>query len=163
MITQSRRLIGRLSKQASARGAGCIPGAFVVARLCGQCLAGSVGDDLSRRYHQERMDRRSRFRIRRSDARGGDRFAQRTRWQNRRGTRCCPALPISINAVGEPRLIADGQKVRVIFEQDGLIIEILCVSLQAGGAGDVISIRNLDSGVTISGIVQTDGTVRVGG
>jgi flagellar basal body P-ring formation protein FlgA len=74
-----------------------------------------------------------------------------------------PGLPISINSVGEPRLIADGQKVRVIFEQDGLIIESYASALQAGGAGDVISIRNLDSGVTISGIVQTDGTVRVGG
>ena len=31
-----------------------------------------------------------------------------------------PGLPISINAVGEPRLIVDGQKVRVVFEQDGL-------------------------------------------
>jgi flagellar basal body P-ring formation protein FlgA len=74
-----------------------------------------------------------------------------------------PGLPISTNAVGEPRLIADGQKVRVIFEQDGLIIESYASALQAGGAGDVISIRNLDSGVTISGVVQTDGTVRVGG
>ncbi len=74
-----------------------------------------------------------------------------------------PGLPISTNAVGEPRLIADGQKVRIIFEQDGLIIESYASALQAGGAGDVISIRNLDSGVTISGIVQTDGTVRVGG
>ena len=74
-----------------------------------------------------------------------------------------PGLPISTNAVGEPRLIADGQRVRVVFEQDGLIIESYASALQAGGAGDVISIRNLDSGVTISGIVQTDGTVRVGG
>ncbi len=74
-----------------------------------------------------------------------------------------PGLPISANAVGEPRLIVDGQKVRVVFEQDGLVIETYAAALQAGGAGDVISIRNLDSGVTISGIVQTDGTVRVGG
>ncbi len=74
-----------------------------------------------------------------------------------------PGLPISANAVGEPRLIVDGQKVRVIFEQDGLIIETYAAALQAGGAGDVISIRNLDSGVTISGTVQSDGTVRVGG
>ncbi len=74
-----------------------------------------------------------------------------------------PGYPISINAVGEPRLIVDGQKVRVVFEQDGLIIESYASALQAGGAGDIISIRNLDSGVTISGVVQTDGTVRVGG
>jgi flagellar basal body P-ring formation protein FlgA len=74
-----------------------------------------------------------------------------------------PGLPITINSVGEPRLIADGQKVRVVFEQDGLVIESYASALQAGGAGDIISIRNLDSGVTISGVVQSDGTVRVGG
>lgn len=74
-----------------------------------------------------------------------------------------PGLPISFNAVGEPRLVVDGQKVRVIFEQDGLTIETYCAALQAGGAGDVISVRNLDSGLTISGTVQSDGSVRVGG
>jgi flagellar basal body P-ring formation protein FlgA len=74
-----------------------------------------------------------------------------------------PGLPIATNAVGEPRLIVDGQKVRLIFEQDGLIIETYAAALQAGSAGDVISVRNIDSGMTISGTVQTDGTVRVGG
>jgi flagellar basal body P-ring formation protein FlgA len=74
-----------------------------------------------------------------------------------------PGLPISTNAVGEPRLIVDGQKVRIIFEQDGLEIETYAAALQAGGTGDVISVRNLESGLTISGVVQSDGTVRVGG
>lgn len=74
-----------------------------------------------------------------------------------------PGLPISSNAVGAPRLIVDGQKVRIIFQQDGLEIETYAAALQAGGAGDVISVRNLDSGLTISGVVQSDGTVRVGG
>ena len=74
-----------------------------------------------------------------------------------------PGLPISLNAVGEPRLVVDGQKVRVVFEQDGLVIETYAAALQAGGDGDVISVRNLDSGLTISGIVQADGSVRVGG
>jgi flagellar basal body P-ring formation protein FlgA len=74
-----------------------------------------------------------------------------------------PGLPIATNAVSEPRRIVDGQKVRLIFEQDGLIIETYAAALQAGGAGDVISVRNIDSGTTVSGTVQTDGTVRVGG
>ena len=74
-----------------------------------------------------------------------------------------PGLPIAAGAVGEPRLIVDGQKVRVIFEQDGLVIETYAAALQAGGTGDVISVRNIDSGTTISGVVQSDGTVRVGG
>ncbi|QAY96191.1 flagella basal body P-ring formation protein FlgA [Methylovirgula ligni] len=74
-----------------------------------------------------------------------------------------PGLAISFNAIGEPRLVADGQKVRVVFEQDGLVIETYAAALQAGGDGDVISVRNLDSGLTISGTVQADGSVRVGG
>jgi len=51
----------------------------------------------------------------------------------------------------------------LIFEQDGLVIETYAAALQAGSAGDVISVRNIDSGMTISGTVQTDGSVRVGG
>jgi flagellar basal body P-ring formation protein FlgA len=74
-----------------------------------------------------------------------------------------PGLPIATNSVGEPRLIVDGQKVRVIFQQDGLEIDTYAAALQAGGTGDVISVRNLESGLTISGVVQSDGTVRVGG
>jgi flagellar basal body P-ring formation protein FlgA len=74
-----------------------------------------------------------------------------------------PGLPIATNSVGEPRLIVDGQKVRVVFQQDGLEIDTYAAALQAGGTGDVISVRNLESGLTISGVVQSDGTVRVGG
>ena len=35
-------------------------------------------------------------------------------------------------------------------------------ALQAGGVGDVIPVRNTESGITVSGTVQIDGTVRVG-
>ncbi|HLH10782.1 MAG TPA: flagellar basal body P-ring formation chaperone FlgA [Methylovirgula sp.] len=74
-----------------------------------------------------------------------------------------PGLPIPINAVGSPDAVTNGAKVRVIFEQDGLVIETYAAALQSGGVGQVISVRNLDSGITISGIVQSDGSVRVGG
>jgi flagella basal body P-ring formation protein FlgA len=74
-----------------------------------------------------------------------------------------PGAPIPANAVGAPRAVANGGKVRVVFIQDGLEISTYATALQAGGVGEVISIRNLDSGLTISGIVQSDGSVRVGG
>jgi flagella basal body P-ring formation protein FlgA len=74
-----------------------------------------------------------------------------------------PGVPIPINAVGEPNAIANGARVRVIFEQDGLDIETYAVALQAGSVGQVISVRNPDSGMTISGVIQADGSVRVGG
>ncbi len=59
--------------------------------------------------------------------------------------------------------MTNGAKVRVVFEQDGLVIETYAAALQAGGVGEVISVRNLDSGLTISGTIQADGSVRVGG
>ncbi|MGB8279231.1 MAG: flagellar basal body P-ring formation chaperone FlgA [Methylovirgula sp.] len=74
-----------------------------------------------------------------------------------------PGVPIPMNAVSEPNAISNGARVRVVFEQDGLDIETYAIALQAGSVGQVISVRNPDSGTTISGIVQADGSVRVGG
>ena len=36
------------------------------------------------------------------------------------------------------------------------------LSLQQGSIGETISLRNSDSGTTIRGVIQGDGTVRVG-
>jgi flagella basal body P-ring formation protein FlgA len=36
------------------------------------------------------------------------------------------------------------------------------VTLEPGSAGDVIKVRNMDSGRVFSGIVMADGTIRVG-
>ena len=74
-----------------------------------------------------------------------------------------PGLPISFNAVGEPRLVVDGQKIRVIFEQDGLTIRPMPPPCRRAGWAMSSRVRNLDSGLTISGTVQADGSVRVGG
>ncbi|MGA3303677.1 MAG: flagellar basal body P-ring formation chaperone FlgA [Methylovirgula sp.] len=74
-----------------------------------------------------------------------------------------PGVPVPLNAVSEPNAISNGARVRVVFEQDGLEIDTYAVALQAGSVGEVISVRNPDSGTTISGVVQSDGSVRVGG
>jgi flagella basal body P-ring formation protein FlgA len=74
-----------------------------------------------------------------------------------------PGVPIPVNAVTEPNTIANGTKVRVVFHQNGLTIETYAIALQAGKVGEAISVRNPDSGMTISGVVQADGSVRVGG
>lgn len=74
-----------------------------------------------------------------------------------------PGLPIPINAVTVPNAVTNGEKVKVVFQQGGLDIETYAVALQAGRVGEVISVRNVDSGMTISGVVQADGSVRVGG
>jgi flagella basal body P-ring formation protein FlgA len=74
-----------------------------------------------------------------------------------------PGVPISATAVTEPRLIVNGARVRVVFVEGGMTITTYGSALQAGGAGDIVSIRNLDSGLTVSGVVQPDGSVRVSG
>lgn len=74
-----------------------------------------------------------------------------------------PGLPIPVNAVSEPRLVSNGERVRVVYAEGGLTITTYGSALQAGGAGDVVSVRNLDSGLTISGVVQPDGSISVSG
>lgn len=72
-----------------------------------------------------------------------------------------PGKPIPINSIRDPQVIKQGKAVRVIFTTDGLTIAGLAVALQSGGVGDIISLRNVDSGVVIRGEAQADGTVRL--
>ena len=65
-------------------------------------------------------------------------------------------------AVGDARLIVNGARVPVIYQEGALTILTYATALQSGSAGETVSVRNLDSGRTISGVVQADGTVLVG-
>ena len=55
-----------------------------------------------------------------------------------------------------------GKSSLVVFEIGGLTITTQAVALQNGVAGDVVTLRNPDSGVVIQGTVERDGTVRLG-
>jgi flagella basal body P-ring formation protein FlgA len=70
--------------------------------------------------------------------------------------------PIPINAVRDAYLVEQGKTALVIFETGGLTITLQATALQSGSAGDVISLRNNDSGTIIKGTVASDGTVRLG-
>lgn len=74
-----------------------------------------------------------------------------------------PGAPIPWNAIMEPKTVSNGAKVRIVFQEEGLTITAYGAALQSGGVGDIVSVRNLDSGLTISGTVQSDGSVRVSG
>jgi flagellar basal body P-ring formation protein FlgA len=74
-----------------------------------------------------------------------------------------PGSPIPLNAIGDPKTIANGAKVRIFFEYGGLAITAYGTALQAGSVGEIILVRNLGSGITVSGAVQADGSIRVGG
>lgn len=74
-----------------------------------------------------------------------------------------PGAPVPTSAITERKLVAQGAKVRIVFEDAGLSIVAFGTALQSGSAGAVIQVRNFDSGVTVSGTVADDGSVRVSG
>jgi flagellar basal body P-ring formation protein FlgA len=73
-----------------------------------------------------------------------------------------PGQPIPMNATRDSYAIAQGRTALLVFRSGGLTITSTAVALQNGGIGESISARNADSGVIIKGIVQADGTIRVG-
>lgn len=73
-----------------------------------------------------------------------------------------PGQPVPLNAVREPHLVTQGRTVLVVFRSEGLSITGHGVALQSGGAGEIISLRNTDSGSVVKGTVQADGSISVG-
>lgn len=74
-----------------------------------------------------------------------------------------PGEAIGLSDVGAPRLVVNGAEVALYYIEDGLTIATSASALEDGSAGDVVRVRNNDSGVVVSGAVQPDGSVRVGG
>ena len=73
-----------------------------------------------------------------------------------------PGRPVPVVAVAVPDLVPRGKPVEIVFQEGGLTILAQAMTLEAGSAGDVIRVRNLDSGLIIKARVHADGTVRVG-
>ena len=73
-----------------------------------------------------------------------------------------PGRLIALSSLREAYAVEAGKPVQVQFIQGSLTISAVGVPLQPGSTGDLIRVRNIDSGVVFSGIVMADGTVRVG-
>jgi flagella basal body P-ring formation protein FlgA len=73
-----------------------------------------------------------------------------------------PGHPIPVNAVEEAAVIERGVPVQMVFRQGALTITAYAAPLQSGGVGDVVRVRNVDTGLIVVGVVQADGTIRVG-
>ena len=73
-----------------------------------------------------------------------------------------PGRYIPANAVREAWLVEQGASVQVYFIAGGLTIAATAVTLEPGAAGDLVKVRNIDSGKVFSGTVLADGTIRVG-
>ncbi|MBS7537941.1 flagellar basal body P-ring formation chaperone FlgA [Ancylobacter lacus] len=73
-----------------------------------------------------------------------------------------PDVPVPVNAVTEPKLVVRGTATQIRFEQDGLRITAVGVPLENGVLGATIRLKNADTGQMVTGVVQADGSVKVG-
>lgn len=73
-----------------------------------------------------------------------------------------PGRPILYDHVGSPALVDRNQIVQLSFAVQGLAITTEGRSLARAGAGEEVRVLNLSSRITVTGIVQPDGSVRVG-
>ena len=74
-----------------------------------------------------------------------------------------PGHAIPYSGVSNRKLVSNGAEVKLVFSQGDLLIMTTGAALQDGSIGDIVRVRNNDSGVTVSGAVQPDGSVRVSG
>ncbi|MBN9242877.1 MAG: flagellar basal body P-ring formation protein FlgA [Mesorhizobium sp.] len=73
-----------------------------------------------------------------------------------------PGHYIPVSALREAWLVEQGASVQVYFVAGALTISATAVTLQPGAAGDLVKVRNIDSGKIFSGTVMADGTIQVG-
>ncbi len=74
-----------------------------------------------------------------------------------------PGRYVQQNAVRTAYLVEKGVPVEMVFVSGSLRISTSAVTLEPGAAGDVVRLRNVDSGKVVSGTVMADGSVRVQG
>ena len=72
-----------------------------------------------------------------------------------------PGRYIPTAAIRDAWLVEQGAAVQIYFTAGGLTISASGVTLQPGAAGDLVKVRNVDSGKIISGTVMANGTIRV--
>ena len=70
--------------------------------------------------------------------------------------------PIPLNGVEKVKVVANGAPVRIHFTQGGFTITTAGQAMQAGGVGEVVRVRNNETGLIVSGFVREDGAVEVG-
>jgi flagellar basal body P-ring formation protein FlgA len=74
-----------------------------------------------------------------------------------------PGHAIPYSGVSNRKVVANGAEAKLLYAEGDLVITTTGAALQDGSIGDIVRVRNSDSGVTVSGAVQPDGSVRVSG
>ena len=72
-----------------------------------------------------------------------------------------PGRTIPLSGLREPHAIKRGANVRLTFSIGNMVISASGTPLTDASVGDVIRVRNIDSGLIVSGTVMADGTVQV--
>lgn len=74
-----------------------------------------------------------------------------------------PGKPILLSDLKTPDLVRAGAAVTLVFREGGLVITGLGTALRSAAEGEIVRVRNADSGVVVSGTVEADGSVRIRG
>jgi len=74
-----------------------------------------------------------------------------------------PGQPIPLNAVDDAKVVRRGVPTQVVFRENDLVITGIVEPMQSASVNEMIKARNPDTGLTVVGVVQPDGTIRVGG
>ncbi|GGE23750.1 flagella basal body P-ring formation protein FlgA [Aureimonas endophytica] len=82
----------------------------------------------------------------------GDRVAKRT---------LLPNQPILLSDLKSPDIVRAGVNAPIVYREGGVFIAGIGMPLVSAAEGERIRVRNVDSGITINGVVQADGTIEV--
>jgi len=73
-----------------------------------------------------------------------------------------PGQPIPLNAVDDPKVVRRGVPTQVVFRESDLVITGIVEPMASASVNEMVKARNPDSGLIVVGVVQADGTIRVG-
>jgi flagellar basal body P-ring formation protein FlgA len=69
---------------------------------------------------------------------------------------------VTEDEIRNPTLVAKNSTVSAIYRTDSIEVKALAVALDDGGEGDIIRLKNFDSGKMFKAVVQADGNVLIG-
>ncbi|MCF3639575.1 flagellar basal body P-ring formation protein FlgA [Rhizobium sp. TRM95111] len=72
-----------------------------------------------------------------------------------------PGRIILVSALREPYAVNRGSSIKLVYEKGPLRISASGTPLQDAAIGELIRVRNKDTGVIVSGTVMADGTIHV--
>ena len=73
-----------------------------------------------------------------------------------------PGQPIPLNAVDDAKVVRRGVPTQVVFRESDLVITGIVEPMASGSVNEMVKARNPDTGLMVVGVVQADGTIRVG-